>query len=458
MDLWQMDWTGENVTELTNGADPGQVAWNMQNERIYFLGGGRVSSRKNGGGDAMNHAFNAEFSVKALDEKLYKYNEVWRIQNKWFYDADFHGRDWNALGDEYRGLYAESRHYRDANDAMNQLLGRLNSSHLWYSEAGSPPPGPDTGYLGCEFIEDENPGLIVDRITPDTPIAREEFGIEWEDRIVSINGYDVGGWGENPVGNWWRALESTVGKSIELGYIKWDDETDTVNWIRVTPTDYWGWYQAEYENWIEGNRAYIEMLTYEQVGYLHIQRMYDDSLERFEQDLYAAANGKKALVIDVRYNSGGWTTDWLLAMLNTERHALTVPRDGGYGYPEDRTPVYTTDIPVIVLCNEWSFSNAEIFSHAIKNLGRGVLVGWPTGGGVISTGNMSLADGSRLSLPRRGWYAVNPDTMEILYNMEGQAAIPDYMYEITPWDLAAGIDPQLDLAVDAEIDMMSGGG
>ena len=112
-------------------------------------------------------------------------------------------------------------------------------------------------------------------------------------------------------------------------------------------------------------------------------------------------------------------------MLSPNRHALTQPRDGGIGYPEDRTPVYQTDIPIVVLCNEYSFSNAEIFAHAIQRLERGTLIGWPTGGGVISMGSTRLADNSYISLPRRGWWAASPVSGRKLFNLEGTPAVPD---------------------------------
>ena len=110
------------------------------------------------------------------------------------------------------------------------------------------------------------------------------------------------------------------------------------------------------------------------------------SFRKFEEELYAAGAGKDGLVIDVRENGGGSTADHLLTALTQPRHAITVPRGGGPGYPHDRTVYATWDKPIVVLCNQNSFSNAEIFSHAIKTLKRGKLVGVPTAGGVISTG------------------------------------------------------------------------
>ena len=113
---------------------------------------------------------------------------------------------------------------------------------------------------------------------------------------------------------------------------------------------------------------------------------------------------KDGIVIDVRYNGGGWTTDYLMAVLNVEQHAYTIPRGATdnldkdqkkfrdkYPYSE-RLPLSAWTKPSIAMSNENSYSNAEIFSHAYKALGIGKLVGRPTFGAVISTGAERLVD------------------------------------------------------------------
>lgn len=95
-----------------------------------------------------------------------------------------------------------------------------------------------------------------------------------------------------------------------------------------------------------------------------------------------------------------------------------------------------------MLCNEKSFSNAEIISHAFKTLGRGTLVGQETHGSVISTGAFTLVDGTRVRQPFRGWYL--PDGTD----MENHGAVPDIIVEQTPQDEAAGVDRQLEAAVE----------
>ena len=167
------------------------------------------------------------------------------------------------------------------------------------------------------------------------------------------------------------------------------------------------------------------------------------SFLEFERELFDVGYGKDGLIIDVRENGGGWTTDRLLVSLTRQPHALTQPRAGGLGYPNDRLAAPSWTKPVAVLCNENSYSNAEIFSHAIKNLKRGPLIGMPTSGSVISTGSSSLIDGSSIRVPFRGWYTI-PGGLD----MDLNGAIPDLLVPSTPEAEEMRQDFQLETAIE----------
>ena len=175
----------------------------------------------------------------------------------------------------------------------------------------------------------------------------------------------------------------------------------------------------------------------------------------------ASGYGKEGIVIDVRYNGGGWTTDYLMAVLNVDQHAYTIPRGAVesdleehkeeyreyYPYSE-RLPLSAWTKPSVALANESSYSNAEIFSHAYKNLGIGDLVGVETFGAVISTGGARLIDGSLVRLPFRGWYVKNSDL-----NMDLSGAVPDHEVHNAP-DYRTGEDTQLRRAVEVLLNQL----
>jgi C-terminal processing protease CtpA/Prc len=179
------------------------------------------------------------------------------------------------------------------------------------------------------------------------------------------------------------------------------------------------------------------------------------SFERFEREFTAQAYGKEGIVIDVRYNGGGWTTDYLMTVLNYKQHAYTIPRGAAENllmekenfreyYPlGERLPYSAWTKHSIALCNQNSYSNAEIFSHAYKNLGIGKLVGVPTFGAVISTGAKSLIDGSYVRMPFRGWF-VKADNS----NMDFVPAVPDIIVENAPNEKTNENDKQLKRAVE----------
>ena len=142
----------------------------------------------------------------------------------------------------------------------------------------------------------------------------------------------------------------------------------------------------------------------------------------------------------------GWTTDVLLTSLTAPVHSSTIPEasHGGYqgGLSTGPETHHARSKPIVVLANEHSFSNAEIFTHAIKNTDRGTVVGEETYGGVISTGSFTLVDGSRVRRPFRGWRL--PDGTD----MEAMGAMPDIRVLRTPEDEAQGRDRQLEAAVE----------
>jgi tricorn protease len=187
----------------------------------------------------------------------------------------------------------------------------------------------------------------------------------------------------------------------------------------------------------------VDKVSKGRLGYVYVPRMQWNEFVKFEEEIFAQGAGKEGLIIDVRDNSGGFTADHLLTVLTPAEHATTVGRGGGPGYPQDRLVYATWKKLITVLCNQNSFSNAEIFSHAIKELKRGKLVGVTTAGGVISTGSKRIMDMGTLRLPHRGWFRKSDGA-----DMELNGAIPDHIVWPKPEDYDKGKDRQLEKAVE----------
>lgn len=442
VDLYKIKWNGEDQKRLTNGgAAPKFFDYDAKGKRIRYLdNGGRVKSVDADGGSLKDHPFDCRILIDRRAERLQKLGEVWRRLNLEFYDPDFHGRNWPALLTKYRPWAEAAPSEGDFADVVNLMLGELNASHLGYN---SPESGrKNTGGLGLEFdFNAAGSGYLVKRVLKNGPCDREASKILPGDRLLRVAGANPGEKGMSLE----RLLEDQVGQRVELIVLRGKEEKRFI--VRPIPTNEIG--ELRYAEWTDARREFVDSLSEGEIGYLHIRGMGEESLARFEAELYSVGFGKKGILIDVRYNGGGWTTDWLLAILQVRRHATTYPRGGGPGYPQDRLPLYAWTKPAAALCNEYSFSNAEIFSHAMKTLQRGTLVGWPTPGGVISTGGDRLLDGSGFRIPLRGWYRGAQAERKQELNLEGNGAMPDLLVRLDPAAVKAQDDEQLRQAVIA---------
>ncbi len=439
-DLWKVKWNGKDLKQLTRGGHaPQHILWHGKNKKIYYLKkGGLLASVSPDGGKTKTLNFRATLKIDIPGEQKQKFDEAWRTLYQKFYDPNFHGVDWKAMYRKYLPIATRVYTIRDFNSVVRLMLGELNASHLGiYPPGGTPQVG--SGMLGLRYDESySGDGLKIAEVIPNGPCQRIPEPVRVGEVLRAVNGIPL-----KKNTNLYALLENRIDKPTELLLSGKKNGTEYRRTVVVRPISYRKFMDLEYDRWREEKRELVHRLSHNRLGYIHIRAMGQQSLDRFEMELYAEAHGKEGLVIDVRNNGGGWTTDYLLNMLMIRDHAYTIPRDGKRGYPQaERRPLYAWTKPIIVLCNEYSFSNAEIFSHAIKTLQRGKVVGKPTGGLVISTGSIRLIDGSRFRVPFRGWYVITNGV-----DMENHGAVPDIIVEDRPGDTAAHIDRQLERAV-----------
>lgn len=440
-DLYKLRWDGKEFKRLTTGdTRPAQPAFSKDGKQVlYRTGRGTVGVTDLEGKPGDPVAFTARHEVERAALRRQVYEEAWRELERGFYDPAFHGADWVALRERYRPLAMGAATREDFQEVQNLLGGELNASHMRFTAAGAPRPVP-TGELGIR-VEPAADGtsVIVAEVLPDTPAARVDVGLRAGERIVAVNGRQLAA-GDN----FYERLGDTVHQRVVLRVAGTDGERD----VEVRPAAFTARREARYQAWVKERRALVERWSGGRLGYIHIQGMDGPSLEDFERDLFAAAHGKQGLLIDVRNNGGGWTTDYLMAMLSVRRHAWTVPRGADpavKAYPDaERLLLSAWTRPALTLCDQDSYSNAEIFSWAFKTTGRGSVVGMPTFGAVISTGGARLTDGSFVRLPGRGWYVAGSGI-----NQENNGCVPDVIVVQPPeQDFAADADAQLARAVE----------
>ena len=439
-ELWSVKLDGSELKQLTHGGtNPGSIRWSKDGKKIYFLrSGGVIQTVPAGGGSPEGISFQARMTIDHPAERLQKYEEAWRVLNQYFYDPEFHGADWPAVFEKFRPWALAAVETRDFNDVVNMMFGELDGSHLGIRGPFENGPSDSTGMLGVEFDASfAGPGLKVASVLKDGPCDKIASKVEAGEYILEIDGEPV-----SLAVSIYKLLVDTVDNKVVLTVAAAPDGEKRR--VIVRPASLRDVNQLLYERFVRQRREIAHRLGEGRIGYLHVQVMGQPSLERFERELFSEAHDKDAIIIDVRNNGGGWTTDMMLAMLQVKPHAYTIPRNGPRGYPvSERLPLYAWWKPVIVLCNEYSYSNAEIFSWAIKVLKRGLVVGQQTSGSVVSTGGYGLIDGSYVRTPGRGWYVYDSGI-----NQERNGCPPDIIVVVQPGDEAAGVDRQLERAVE----------
>ena len=371
--------------------------------------------------------------------------QAWRAMRDGFYDSALNNRDWDKIKDKYQDMAANAVDRYSFSRSISMMLGELNASHMGFRSSSSSlykPKGwiDQTAHLGLIFDENhEGDGLKVKKVITKGPSDQEKSRIRQGEVISSINSVEVKR-GDDVK----EMLNGRIDRDIDLQVLATDEEK-TERDVTVRPITYSTARALMEDDVVRENKELVNKLSEGKLGYLHVERMMWSEFQKFEREIYAEGDGKEGLVIDVRNNGGGFTADHLLTVLVPPVHATTIPRGGGLGYPGDRRVYATWTKPIVVLCNEKSFSNAEIFSHAIKNLKRGKLVGVPTAGGVISTGSKSIMDLGTIRMPGRGWFLPNGE------DMERNGAVPDHIVWPLPGEISSGKDRQLEKAIEVLI-------
>ncbi len=406
--------------------------------------GGRGGGGGGGGSSEATAAIEVDTSITVDRAALVsqKFDEAARLMGEHFYHPTMKGLDWATLSKRYGELASHARTPTEFDHVANRLLGELNASHLGIR---SPTSGGRTvlpqGRIGVA-VSSVAGGLRVDAMIPEAPAVTTKTPLVIGDVITAIEFDPI-----LPGDTLSSRMAGTIGREIIMSIDRTLADGRAVSFqTTIVPVTDSTIARLAYQATQARNAKLVEEWSDGRLGYIHIEGMGQPSLDEFERDLYAACDGKDGLLIDVRNNGGGWTADRLLASICSPVHAYTIPRGADPehldGYPQDRLFIQRFTGPINMLCNEKSFSNAEIVAHAFKTLRRGTLVGMPTYGGVISTGSASLLDGTTVRMPTRGWYLLDGKDMEL------NGAVPDIVVPQTPQDETANSDRQLRAAVD----------
>ena len=204
--------------------------------------------------------------------------------------------------------------------------------------------------------------------------------------------------------------------------------------------------RLRYQDWVASRRAAVRTRSDGRVGYLHVPDMMGEGWAHLHRDLRAEMS-RDALIVDVRGNRGGHTSQLIVEKLARRILGWKIPRHlRPYSYPQEARRG-----PMVALTDEFAGSDGDIVTAAIKSLGLGPVIGTRTWGGVVGIDGAGhgLVDGTRMTIPRyASWFN------EFGWTVENYGVDPDTEVFITPDDWAAGHDPQLEVGVDRALALL----
>lgn len=379
--------------------------------------------------------YSATLTLNLRTEEKALFEEVWWAMDRGYYDPKMHGKNWVAIREKYAKILPHTTDRDDFYALLNEMIEELNSSHLGATAPSAGTPGEQTGNLGVEWDWAKLAGgaYVVARVQPGTPASHPQMKLLPGDQIVSVNG--VSPTATEPLA---KLLSGQVGKKVRLKVLRDGKEIEVI----IKPASPGTRTGDNYLEWVKANRAIVEKLSGGKLAYHHYPGMNAPSQANFLREIRSMTQGKKGIIIDVRFNGGGFTAHQALGVLVKQPWLVRTRRDmPGLKISENIYRGDSLELPSALMTNQYSFSNAEIFSEGFRRLKIGPVIGEATGGGVIGTGAYFLWDGGNIRMPAYGAYAIDGQ------NLENNGRKTDVNVLWDPNAYLEGRDVQLEAAV-----------
>lgn len=367
------------------------------------------------------------------------YREGWRTLRDWFYDENHHGQDWDTILKRYQPLADAIAHRADLDYVLSEIAGEINSGHI-YVNSGDMPQATRLhhGLLGAEISAHKSGYIKIETIFKGenwhedfrSPLSEPGVNASVGDYILQVNGRSV-----KDVMNFYELLENTQGKPVELVLSKSPSLKKT--W-KVTVTPIASETGLRYLQWTQSRAEYVDKLSNGRIGYVHLPNThYEGNRSLFKN--FLPQTTKEAMIIDDRYNGGGFIPEHMITWLARKPLNYWKRR----GVEPTKTPQFAHDGPKAMLINGYSSSGGDALPYYFRKAGLGKLIGTRTWGGLIGiSGNPGLVDGG----------AVIAATFRILDNdgnwiIENEGVSPDIEVIDRPELIQAGQDPSVERAV-----------
>jgi C-terminal processing protease CtpA/Prc len=371
------------------------VQWAPDSKSVWYLEQGRVVNLPVESRAPRQVALRAELDVDFAREKMEVFNQAWEYLNDNFYDPSFHGANWGAVREAYAPIIAGARTPDEMRRLLNLMIGEMNASHMGISGPGGGTGLPGTGRLGLHFQRaafEQRGQLEVTEVIPLSPAALSDR-IHVGDFILAVDGALVG-----PGFNLDSALNFKFDHRVVLAVAadaSGRDRRDVALRAVNGNTEKALLYRA----WVAERRAYVSRVSNGRLGYVHMNDMGGNAINQLNLDLDAEGHAKEGVVLDIRFNNGGFVNGHALDVLSRQPYVLMVRRGVP---PVPGRPVLgqrALEAPTILVTNQATLSDGENFTEGYRTMKLGKVVGEPTAGWDVYTGAGTMVDGTTVRLP-----------------------------------------------------------
>lgn len=381
------------------------------------------------------------FAVEPKAEWRQMFNDAWRLHRDRFYDSKLRGQDWEALRRKYEPLVARITDRAELNDVLGQMVGELGALHS-QSRAGdqrSAADGSTPAFLGGVFSRAAG-GYRLDHIyrteaelpSEASPLAQAGLGVKEGDVLVAVNGRPV-----LEARDLSDLLRNKVGQQMLLAFQRGGEALKPVV---VTAIDGARQGNLRYTDWEEGQRRQVDEASHGKIGYLHLRAMGGGDINTFAREFYGQVD-REGLIIDVRRNNGGSIDSWVIEKLLRRTWGFWTDNQGHF---VSTNMQQTFRGHLVVLVDEFTYSDGETFAAGIKALGLGPLVGRRTAGaGVWLSDSNVLVDKGQIRAAELAQF----HTKDGAWIIEGVGVVPDVEVVNPPKETFEGRDRQLETAI-----------
>ncbi len=417
-------------TERVAGADGSNFEYAEAGDKSMLLSNGVIHKLNLDGNKAEPVNISLTFRRDLADEFTQIFEEAWAKVEENYYDEKFHGADWPAVRKKYQAYLPYLNNRADLRTLLNEMLGELNSSHQGFSSSGEEENtslSNRTMETGIQF-DKINP-YLVNRIIHHSSADKKSIDILPGDVLVKVNEETV----DNTIDRNYYFSKPSLDKEMKLVFnrggkiveVKIHPQPSVVNLL--------------YDEWIQNNQQRVDEKSKNRIAYHCMKNMGTGELEKFLIDMTQDFYQKDALILDLRYNTGGNVHDEVLKFLSQRTYLLWKYREGKLAPQSNFAPA---DKPIILLTNEQSLSDAEMTAQGFKALQLGKIIGTGTYRWIIFTSGAGLVDGSFVRLPSWGCYTLDGK------DVEKTGVAPDIYVGMGFEDRINHRDPQLDRAIE----------